>query len=137
MASKKKTVADETVETPEITEPAAEETPAETKYTPAEAASVSDSDTGGIDEQAGTSEGEPLNQDEPKATLASVNAANGLNLRVGPGASFAVLEVLPMGTAVAVLGLPYDVEVPGWALVHTGTWCGWVRREYLVIQEEA
>jgi uncharacterized protein YgiM (DUF1202 family) len=133
--AKKKTVADETVETTEITEPETEETPAETKYAPAEAASVSESDTGGIDEQASAPEGEPPTQDEPKCTMATVNAANGLNLRVGPGASFAVLEVLPMGTAVAVLALPYEVEVPGWVLVHTGQVEGWVKTEFLTVLE--
>ena len=61
-----------------------------------------------------------------EGVLAAVNAANGLNLRAGPGGGYAVAEVLPAGARVAVLELPCGAEVPGWALVHTGRRTGWV-----------
>ncbi|MDN0031619.1 SH3 domain-containing protein [Oscillibacter valericigenes] len=55
-----------------------------------------------------------------------------LNLREGPNKEYIVLEVLPDGTPLVVCPLPYDTEVPGWALVvsESGT-TGWVMTDYL------
>jgi hypothetical protein len=58
--------------------------------------------------------------------LVVVRAPGGLNLREGPSARFRVLEPLPDGALISVLELPYGAEVPGWALVHTGSRTGWV-----------
>lgn len=65
--------------------------------------------------------------------IVAVNAEGGLNLRIGPGRSYPVAEVLENGTLLTVLYLPHGAEVPGWALVHTGERTGWV--DCLFIQE--
>ena len=65
--------------------------------------------------------------------IVAVNAEGGLNLRIGPGRSYPVADVLENGTLLTVLYLPHGAEVPGWALVHTGERTGWVDR--LFIQE--
>lgn len=66
-----------------------------------------------------------------------VNTAGGLNLRIGPGRSYPVAELLEDGTLLAVLELPHGAEVPGWALVHTGQRTGWVDRSFIQELEEA
>lgn len=66
-----------------------------------------------------------------------VNAKGGLNLRIGPGRSYPVAELLEDGTLLAVLELPHGAEVPGWALVHTGQRTGWVDCSFIQELEEA
>jgi len=63
---------------------------------------------------------------------AVVAAPQGLNLREGPAVGYGPLEILPDGASVTVLPLPYDVAVPGWALVvsESGT-IGWVMTAFL------
>lgn len=68
--------------------------------------------------------------------IVAVNAEGGLNLRIGPGRSYPVAEVLENGTLLSVLELPYGAEVPGWALVHTGERTGWVDRLFIQELEE-
>lgn len=63
---------------------------------------------------------------EISGDIVEVNAEGGLNLRIGPGRSYPVTELLEDGTLLTVLELPYGAEVPGWALVHTGERTGWV-----------
>lgn len=63
---------------------------------------------------------------EISGDIVEVNAEGGLNLRIGPGRSYPVTELLEDGTLLTVLKLPYGAEVPGWALVHTGERTGWV-----------
>lgn len=70
---------------------------------------------------------------EISGDIVEVNAEGGLNLRIGPGRSYPVTELLEDGTLLTVLELPYGAEVPGWALVHTGERTGWV--DCLFIQE--
>lgn len=133
MAKKKTT--DETVKTPEITEPATEET-TEIAEKPSDEAcgtcedKVSNSDTDGPDIEDTALAG--IDGD-----VAVVKSEIGLNLRQGPSLSFPVMEVLPDGAVVKVLELPYGVEVPFWALVHTGKWGGWVQCRYLQTLEPA
>ena len=67
----------------------------------------------------------------PERPKIVVSAPRGLNLRVGPHVSYAIQAVLPDGDAVEILDLPKDVEVPGWALVKTGTGIGWVNTHFL------
>lgn len=64
-----------------------------------------------------------------------VCAGNGLYLRKGPGRAFPAAAVLPDGTPVTALGLPYGVEVPGWVLVAAPAGFGWVCRESLAEAE--
>lgn len=68
--------------------------------------------------------------------IVAVNAEGGLNLRIGPGHSYPVAEVLENGTLLTVLYLPHGAEVPGWALVHTGERTGWVDRLFIREPEE-
>ena len=68
--------------------------------------------------------------------IVAVNAEGGLNLRIGPGRSYPVAEVLENGTLLSVLYLPHGAEVPGWALVHTGERTGWVDRLFIQEPEE-
>lgn len=68
--------------------------------------------------------------------IVAVNAEGGLNLRIGPGRSYPVAELLEDGTLLTVLELPYGTEVPGWALVHTGERTGWVDRLFIREPEE-
>ena len=68
--------------------------------------------------------------------IVAVNAEGGLNLRIGPGRSYPVAEVLENGTLLTVLYLPHGAEVPGWALVHTGERTGWVDRLFIQEPEE-
>ena len=68
--------------------------------------------------------------------IVAVNAEGGLNLRIGPGRSYPVAEVLENGTLLTVLYLPHGAEVPGWALVHTGERTGWVDRLFIREPEE-
>lgn len=68
--------------------------------------------------------------------IVEVNAEGGLNLRIGPGRSYPVAEVLENGTLLTVLYLPHGAEVPGWALVHTGERTGWVDRLFIQELEE-
>lgn len=68
--------------------------------------------------------------------IVAVNAEGGLNLRIGPGRSYPVAELLENGTLLTVLELPYGAEVPGWALVHTGVRTGWVDRLFIQELEE-
>ena len=68
--------------------------------------------------------------------IVAVNAEGGLNLRIGPGRSYPVTELLENGTLLTVLELPYGTEVPGWALVHTGERTGWVDRLFIREPEE-
>lgn len=68
--------------------------------------------------------------------IVEVNAEGGLNLRIGPGRSYPVTELLEDGTLLTVLELPYGAEVPGWALVHTGERTGWVDRLFIQEPEE-
>ncbi|WP_419506019.1 SH3 domain-containing protein [Dysosmobacter sp.] len=68
--------------------------------------------------------------------IVAVNAEGGLNLRIGPGRSYPVAEVLENGTLLTVLYLPHGAEVPGWALVHTGERTGWVDRLFIQELEE-
>ena len=63
--------------------------------------------------------------------IVEVNAEGGLNLRIGPGRSYPVAELLEYGTLLTVLELPHGAEVPGWALVHTGERTGWVDRLFI------
>jgi uncharacterized protein YraI len=102
---------------------------AETKNQPENTESVSEPETGGANIAAAVLDG-------IEGDLAAVTARNGLNLRAGPALSYPVLEVLPEGAVVKALALPYGVEVPGWALVHTGNLCGWARVEFLAGLEE-
>lgn len=69
--------------------------------------------------------------------IVAVNAEGGLNLRIGPGRSYPVAELLEDGTLLAVLELPCGAEVPGWALVHTGERTGWVDRRFIQELEKA
>lgn len=58
--------------------------------------------------------------------------ATKLNLRQGPSRDFAVKTVLEEGTVAVVLDLPYDIEVPGWALVHVSDeLIGWVDCQFI------
>lgn len=68
--------------------------------------------------------------------IVAVNAEGGLNLRIGPGRSYPVAEVLENGTLLTVLYLPHGAGVPGWALVHTGERTGWVDRLFIQELEE-
>lgn len=68
--------------------------------------------------------------------IVAVNAEGGLNLRIGPGRSYPVAELLEYGTLLTVLELPHGTEVPGWALVHTGERTGWVDRLFIREPEE-
>lgn len=68
--------------------------------------------------------------------IVEVNAEGGLNLRIGPGRSYPVAELLEYGTLLTVLELPHGAEVPGWALVHTGERTGWVDRLFIREPEE-
>lgn len=68
--------------------------------------------------------------------IVAVNAEGGLNLRIGPGRSYPVTELLEDGTLLTVLELPHGAEVPGWALVHTGERTGWVDRLFIQEPEE-
>ena len=68
--------------------------------------------------------------------IVAVNAEGGLNLRIGPGRSYPITELLEDGTLLTVLELPYGAEVPGWALVHTGERTGWVDRLFIREPEE-
>lgn len=68
--------------------------------------------------------------------IVAVNAEGGLNLRIGPGRSYPVAELLEYGTLLTVLELPHGAEVPGWALVHTGERTGWVDRLFIREPEE-
>ena len=68
--------------------------------------------------------------------IVAVNAEGGLNLRIGPGRSYPITELLEDGTLLTVLELPYGAEVPGWALVHTGERTGWVDRLFIQELEE-
>ena len=68
--------------------------------------------------------------------IVAVNAEGGLNLRIGPGRSYPITELLEDGTLLMVLELPYGAEVPGWALVHTGERTGWVDRLFIREPEE-
>lgn len=68
--------------------------------------------------------------------IVEVNAEGGLNLRIGPGRSYPVAELLEYGTLLTVLELPHGAEVPGWALVHTGERTGWVDRLFIQEPEE-
>ena len=68
--------------------------------------------------------------------IVEVNAEGGLNLRIGPGRSYPVAELLEYGTLLTVLELPHGAEVPGWALVHTGERTGWVDRLLIRAPEE-
>lgn len=68
--------------------------------------------------------------------IVEVNAEGGLNLRIGPGRSYPVTELLENGTLLTVLELPYGTEVPGRALVHTGERTGWVDRLFIREPEE-
>lgn len=73
---------------------------------------------------------------EISGDIVEVNAEGGLNLRIGPGRSYPVAEVLENGTLLTVLYLPHGAEVPGWALVHTGERTGWVDRLFIQEPEE-
>lgn len=73
---------------------------------------------------------------EISGDIVEVNAEGGLNLRIGPGRSYPVTELLEDGTLLTVLELPYGAEVPGWALVHTGERTGWVDRLFIQEPEE-
>ena len=73
---------------------------------------------------------------EISGDIVEVNAEGGLNLRIGPGRSYPVTELLEDGTLLTVLELPYGAEVPGWALVHTGERTGWVDRLFIREPEE-
>lgn len=64
-----------------------------------------------------------------------VKAKDGLNLRCGPGKTFAPLTVLDNGTTVEIRMLPCNAEVPGWALVRAGDYIGWVMTEFLQTAE--
>lgn len=68
--------------------------------------------------------------------IVEVNAEGGLNLRIGPGRSYPVTELLEYGTLLTVLELPHGAAVPGWALVHTGERTGWVDRLFIREPEE-
>jgi len=72
---------------------------------------------------------------ESAATTAVVNAANGLNLREGPHASFKVLATLPDCAEVSVLDLPDGTGVPGWTPVSAGDLTGWVMTQFLQTAE--
>ena len=68
--------------------------------------------------------------------IVEVNPAGGRHLRIAPGRSNPVTELLEDGTLLTVLELPYGAEVPGWALVHTGERTGWVDRLFIREPEE-
>ena len=67
----------------------------------------------------------------------TVKAPNGVNLRIGPHKSFDRLTVLDNGAEVEILPLPGNVKVPGWSLVTTPDYTGWVDDSFLHIPEEA
>ena len=85
--------------------------------------------------QTGIDLGDPASSGISRDIVA-VNAEGGLNLRIGPGHSYPVAEVLENGTLLTVLYLPHGAEVPGWALVHTGERTGWVDRLFIQEPEE-
>ncbi|MHB8577391.1 MAG: SH3 domain-containing protein [Dehalococcoidia bacterium] len=60
-------------------------------------------------------------------TAAMVQPADGLNLRSGPGTSFAAITVVPAGTAVTITGSANDVWVP----VSVNGHSGWMNGTYL------
>lgn len=101
---------------------------------------------GGVQEQAApvaqaAQEGTtpPQNQQGPeqgKKQNPTVKATNGVNLRIGPHKSFNRLTVLANGAEVEILPLPGEVKVPGWYLVTTPGYTGWVDAEFLRIPEE-
>lgn len=88
-------------------------------------------------QQSSVIQPEPAAQASPEQPVAQpvrllVAAPAGLNLREGPHKSYAVLAVLPEGSAVTVLDLPEDAEVPRWALVSSEAGTGWVADEFLL-----
>ena len=85
--------------------------------------------------QAGIDLGDPASSGI-SGDIVEVNAEGGLNLRIGPGRSYPVTELLENGTLLTVLYLPHGTEVPGWALVHTGERTGWVDRLFIREPEE-
>ena len=85
--------------------------------------------------QAGIDLGDPASSGI-SGDIVEVNAEGGLNLRIGPGRSYPVTELLENGTLLTVLELPHGTEVPGWALVHTGERTGWVDRLFIQEPEE-
>ena len=75
--------------------------------------------------------------DSISAEIVVVSAAGGLNLRTGPGRNYPIAEVLGDGMRLEVLELPHGAEVPGWALVHTGTRTGWVDHRFIQALDSA
>lgn len=91
----------------------------------------------GQDVQEGTAPQEVGQTSQNKKRNPTVNAPKGLNLRDGPHKSYTRLAVLDDGAEVEILPLPGDVMVPGWYLVTTPGYTGWVDAEFLHIPEEA
>lgn len=69
----------------------------------------------------------------PEGFPAIVTAANGLNIREGPGFGFEVLGVAEFGTLLIAADLPHGVKVPGWEMVYAGKITGWVSDKHLRI----
>lgn len=74
---------------------------------------------------------------------ATVSAAQGLNLREGPGSDFSVLTVLPDGAdltvcPVCVYGVQgvYHLHIPGWSYVFTDQIAGWVMDAFLSVSPD-
>lgn len=63
--------------------------------------------------------------------IAVVTAENGVNLRKGPGPIFESIGSADWKQRVAILPLPYDTEVPGYVLAHTGETVGWINSLFL------
>lgn len=74
--------------------------------------------------------------------VAKVTAERGLNLREGPGCTFAIHTILPKEAEVRVLKVwsygpqgEFELYIKGWSYVFTGEVVGWVDSRFLKILE--
>jgi len=63
------------------------------------------------------------------AKPATVNSANGLNMRKGPGTNYDRIAAIPDKTKVSDIG--NTAAQPGWVYVQYGSTEGWVSKQYL------
>ena len=66
---------------------------------------------------------------EANANYGVVSASSGLNVRNGPGTSYAKITALPYGTRVQILS-----SQGGWYKISYGSTTGWVSGDYLTIE---
>lgn len=64
----------------------------------------------------------------PEGTGIPAEVVNTVNMRVGPGTSFAVVEQLPIGTPLLAMGRDPVIE---WIFVRAGSQTGWVYYSYI------